>query len=114
MTSVRNFFFLLQIFFEPLKHVFGHTTAPGLVLKHCETYEEKSKIHNLGICLGITEWQEDFKKKLVPSTAEVEVLEGCGVAKVIDGKRRGLEEPDETQDIQKVEVLKRRCRAHDY
>jgi hypothetical protein len=47
-----------------LKFVFGNGQTPGLVLKYCETFDEKSMVHSLGIHFGVSEWQQDFKKKL--------------------------------------------------
>ena len=46
-----------------MKFVFGNGQTPSLVLKYCETFEERSVIHSLGIHFGVSEWQQDFMKK---------------------------------------------------
>ena len=46
-----------------MKFVFGNGQTPSLVLKYCETFEERSVIHSLGIHFGVPEWQQDFMKK---------------------------------------------------
>ena len=47
----------------------GHSNAPGLILKHCGTFDEKSMMYGLGVCLGITEWQEEFKTRFERATS---------------------------------------------
>lgn len=46
-----------------MKFVFGNGQTPSLVLEYCETFEETSVIHSLGIHFGVSEWQQDFMKK---------------------------------------------------
>ena len=76
--------------------------TPGLVLKHCETNEEKSMVHGLGIRLGITEWQEDFQKKLVRCTSMEGMLNERKDERIVKEHRESLKKHSKTQNNDKV------------
>jgi len=50
-----------KVFLEPLKKLVGSTEAPYLLLSSCSTQSQRSRLHQLGFALGISQWIEDFQ-----------------------------------------------------
>lgn len=54
----------LQVFLEPLKKLVGSTEAPSLLLSSCSTQSQRSRLHQLGFSLGISQWIEHFQNRV--------------------------------------------------
>ena len=59
-----------QVFFEPLKKLVGSTEAPSLLLSSCSTQFQRSRLHQLGFSLGISQWIEDYKSRVLSRQQE--------------------------------------------
>jgi hypothetical protein len=55
-----------QVLLEPLQHIVGGAFAANLLLRYCTSDGEKTVLQKLGISLGITEWVQDFEKRVNP------------------------------------------------
>ena len=53
-----------QVFLEPLKKLVGSTEAPSLLISSCSTQSQRSRLHQLGFSLGISQWIEDFQNRV--------------------------------------------------
>ena len=56
--------YLFKVFLEPLKKLVGSTEAPSLQLSSCSTQSQRSRLHQLGFALGISQWIEDFQNRV--------------------------------------------------
>lgn len=63
-----------QVFLEPLKKLVGSTEAPSLLLSSCSTQSRRSRLHQLGFGLGISQWIEDFQNRVSRREEAVEDL----------------------------------------
>ncbi|XP_028393815.1 uncharacterized protein LOC114518092 [Dendronephthya gigantea] len=78
----------MEIFIEPLKFVFGNTQTQEMVLKYCETFDEKAMFHFFGINFGVLEWKQDFMKKFeFIKSFDVEEEDGIIVGEEIKEKK---------------------------
>lgn len=64
----------MQVFLEPLKKLVGSTEAPSLLLSSCSTQSRRSRLHQLGFALGISQWIEDFQNRVSRREEAVEDL----------------------------------------
>lgn len=53
-----------QVFLDPLKKLVGSTEAPSLLLSSCSAQSRRSRLHQLGFALGISQWIEDFQNRV--------------------------------------------------
>ena len=47
-----------------MKKLVGSTEAPSLLLSRCSTQSQRSRLHQLGFALGISQWIEDFQDRV--------------------------------------------------
>lgn len=47
-----------------MKKLVGSTEAPSLLLSSCSTQSRRSRLHQLGFALGISQWIEDFQDRV--------------------------------------------------
>ena len=54
----------MQVFLEPLSHVIGQSKSKELLLHQVSTLQQHSRLHSLGMLLGIGEWSQSFQQRL--------------------------------------------------
>ena len=64
VSQLLNFVHCFQVFLEPLKKLVGSTEAPSLLLSSCSTQFQRSRLHQLGFALGVSQWIEDFQSRV--------------------------------------------------
>ncbi|KAM3842547.1 uncharacterized protein ACN63O_022346, partial [Diretmus argenteus] len=58
---------LQQVFLEPFSHVVGQAKSKQVLLSMAQSDPRHlNRLHQLGIVLGITDWVQDFHRKLAP------------------------------------------------
>ena len=67
LNHVASNFVFCQVFLEPLKKLVGSTEAPALLLSRCSTHSQRTRLHQLGFALGISQWIEDFHSRVSSS-----------------------------------------------
>ena len=64
LDILEYFICISQVFLEPLKKLVGSMEAPSLLLSSCLTQFQRSRLHQLGFALGISQWIEDFRSRV--------------------------------------------------
>ncbi|XP_078599079.1 uncharacterized protein LOC144874602 isoform X2 [Branchiostoma floridae x Branchiostoma japonicum] len=95
-----------QVFLEPLGRVVGMTTSKSLLLRACGTDEQHSKLHILGLLLGVGEWQQDVRRREVKPVKVKSPDEDFDESSVTSMEEQGETEEEEEEDEKEKKMEK--------